>query len=127
MASTLNQFARTVLNMMKRYGGPGTLVAVQDGTYNPATGKATKVETQYTVTMITFDYTEKTAGTSTSNGTMIGNGVKQVYLKPDSLVPVPRAKVDRIVIGGTAYVVDTVKEFNPNGTGALFIEIYAKR
>jgi hypothetical protein len=78
----LDPVARTVVNLMARFGGDAKLVVDKgDSTYDPATSTTVSSVKEYTVRVIASDFIQKTAGVTTKDGSLIQTGDKQFFLK----------------------------------------------
>jgi hypothetical protein len=124
MASTLDPFVRVVTNMMRRFGGPSTLIYKgESGEYDPSQSGPQTTDVEFPVRTITFDYIQKVEGVGTKTGSMIQDGDKQVYMQPSASVPRPRPEIDKIVYKNTTYSIVSVKEMDVTGSTVILYEL----
>lgn len=121
----LDPIARTVLNLMKTKGGISYLQIKTASVYDPATsttlpGTLEEFETR----TIALDYYPKFAGETTTDGTLIKAGDKQIFMHPAG-VPKPK-RGDVVLHAGQKFTIVTVKDFNPSGANSYLYEIFAR-
>lgn len=130
---SFNIFDTTVANMMKQFGGDGTLQIYSDGNYDTTTGEMVSTKTDYPVNVIVFDYSLKKDGRGQGIQDLIEGADKQVYVQPRNKVssrytmPVIMPNRDRILIASEVWKIVALKELNPTNTDAILFELYLKR
>ena len=132
-------FSATVSALLTEFGSAGFLITQLDaGEYDPATGSKSVITADIPVYGIVMDLSLQSNGWGTKTNTLIQNGDKLCYLRPsaellpilmpDGILVVDPAD-DRIVFGGVAYKIFTVKVLDPASTGTkpLYYELYLRR
>lgn len=121
----IDPLARTVLQMMSRFGGDAELIAHGESVYDPETSTVVASEERKQVRVMVFDYLPKTSGVGVGD-MLIQAGDKQVFLKPSNDIPAPKARVQNLMLKGTKYNIIMVKEVNPSGTNVLLYELFVR-
>lgn len=128
----MEDFDSAIMSFFSEFGFTATYLSASEGTYNPATGENTVAVTEIPVEAIQLDLPLVRNGMSTSTGTLIQDGDKQLFVRPpnksdensDALVVNPAA--DRVRIGATEWRIVTAKETNPTGSNQILIELYIR-
>ena len=105
--------AADAAGLISEFGAPATLKSITPGTYDPATGTSTPVETSTSVDAVVFPYTDRQI-----DGTMILAGDEQAYIGAVGITaPKP---ADTITWRSRVYRIVKVKDLSPAGTSVLF-------
>ena len=123
--SAFNPFLRVVSDMMRRFGGDGTMLRIVNGTYDPDTSTMMPAETTYPIRAMIFDYIPRLDGSGLEKSSLIRNGDKQLFIKTDPVVPAPEPN-DKITFGGVTYSVVVVKSLDPSGAQPIYYELYLR-
>jgi hypothetical protein len=124
-------FDRTVIQMMRDFGGVGTLRVRSDGTY--VDGEVVQTTTDYPVNIIMLDYPQVGAGDKANFNTTILEGDKQCYIQPrDKEVfhqPQPQIKANRdtMVIAGTEWKIMNHKDLNTSSAESVLIDLHLRK
>ena len=95
-------------------GGPLTFTRSSAGAYNPATGTAAVVLTDFVVTGTVIDYPDINAP-----GTDILSGDKRILISAVALSAVPQPG-DYLTIGGVRHSIINIKRLAPSGLPVLY-------
>lgn len=130
----MEKYARVVRKEMDRYGFEITVIRQEDSTYDPATGTAVDVTTEFKCRGMLFDLTLQSNGTTTSKNSLITAGDKQLFIEPpdqdgwyqenefDALKP----ERDQVLIGNDLYSIITVKQINPSTNCSVLYDCYIR-
>jgi hypothetical protein len=115
--SIYSKLKKTAIRLLTKYGTNVVITSRTPGTYNPATGSATVVETTQTCKGIVFDWGTGNfpdKGEQVIDGTIIKIGDKRLILASSILVPPEIGDV--ALVNGTSYtIVPPVKALSPAG------------
>lgn len=123
--SAFNPFLRVVSDMMRRFGGDGTMLKISGGVYDPITSTMSSAESEYPIRAMLFDYVPRLDGSGLEKSSLIRNGDKQLFIKPDEGMPAPEPH-DKITFGGITYSVIVVKALDPSGSQPIYYELFLR-
>ncbi len=127
MTNAFNPFLRVVSDMMRKFGGNGTLeVFTGTSSYDPETSTMVVAKRSYTIRAMMFDYVPRKDGQNLENGSLVRSGDKQLFIKPDTTHPAPKVGTDMIVFGGKRYGIVAIKELNTSGGTTVYYELYIR-
>ena len=129
----MEDFDSAIMSFFTEFGFSATYLQAGTATYNPATGENTVAVTEIPVEAIQLDLPLVRNGMSTSTGTLIQDGDKQLFIRPpnkadeNATVLVVNPAADRVRIGSTEWRIVAAKETNPTGSNQILIELYIRR
>lgn len=129
--SRFQDFDRTVMQMMRDFGGVGQLKIFSDGVYTD--GELVKTESVYDVNVILLDYPQVGAGDKSNFNTLILEGDKQCFVQPRNkeafylTQPDIKANRDTVVIGTTEWKIMNYKELNTSGSEITVFDLHLRK
>lgn len=117
MTFNYNKAASTALKLLSKFGRTIQHIAVVEGTYNPATGTVTNVETSTNLTACDFAMKDNSYSMD-----LVQAGDRRAIFTTNLLVNVS----DKLVIDGVTWSIYLVKKLAPSGINILF-ECYIRK
>lgn len=110
-----DRLAATADRLLAYYGQQATLRRIVEGAYDPATATTPTVNNDTSVRAALFGYDDNQI-----DGTRVLQGDRRAAIAP-SLVVVPPAPGDQVLVGGETLRVISAKQINPAGKAVLYI------
>lgn len=132
--NVIQQFDRTVANMMAKFGTTAKISVPVQAEYDPSTSENVVHCHDYPVQAMFFDYVRKNEGLGTERDTLVQTGDKQVYVQPpqklQDRLPLPQFSPagSFLKVGQKMYKIITVKQINPSlsSDGCVLYEFYVR-
>jgi len=129
--SRFQDFDRTVMQMMRDFGGVGQLRVYTESTY--VDGEMVSTHADYDVNMVMLDYPQMGAGDKSDFNTMILEGDKQCLVQPRNkqsytlTQPDVKANRDIMIVNGVQWKIMNYKEVNTSGSESILIELHLRK
>lgn len=129
--SRFSDFDRTVIQMMRDFGGIAKLRIFSDGVY--VDGEVVSTHIDYDVQMVMLDYPQVGAGDKSNFNTMILEGDKQCLIQPRNKEafylsqPDIKANRDTVIVGTTEWKIMNYKEVNTSGNEVTLFDLHLRK
>jgi hypothetical protein len=130
LTGTTSQLKRTVINLINKYGGVGTLRKRSEDSYDPVAGTVVNgVITEFALKLALFDYPALSSGDSFKSNTNILQGDKQALVIPITGCKPTEISLlkDSVVVDNIEWKIVSIKDLNPSSVDSYVLELQLRK